>query len=215
VSGQWALMSGDATVDDPSFYGTQGVASTSNTPGGRMFDSLWQASAGDIWMFGGESGQGFCNDLWKYSPASGTWTWVSGSNAPSAQNAYGALGIDSASNAPGARFMSASWIDSRGNLWLFGGYGYDPSLNLQVYNDLWEFRAATNHWVWISGNSTPNSPGTYGTLGAARVGNTPGGRIKPASWKDAADNLWLFGGSGYDATGGLGFLNDIWVIQSN
>jgi N-acetylneuraminic acid mutarotase len=215
ILSEWTLVSGDGTVDDPSVYGTQGVASTSNTPGGRAVDSVWQSSNGDIWMFGGECLQGYCNDLWKYSPAAATWTWISGSNGPGGQNAYGTLGIDSASNAPGARTMSSSWIDSRGNLWLFGGYGYDPSLNLQVYNDLWEFRASTNHWVWISGNSSPDSPGTYGTLGAAGLTNTPGARIKPASWKDADDNLWMFGGSGYDSTGALGFLNDIWSIQSN
>jgi hypothetical protein len=36
----------------------------------------------------------------------------------------------------------ASWIDTSGNLWLFGGgNGYDPSQGLatDVLNDLWEY----------------------------------------------------------------------------
>ena len=33
--------------------------------------------------------------------------------------------LRSSSNVPGARDSSATWIDSSGNLWLFGGNGYD------------------------------------------------------------------------------------------
>jgi hypothetical protein len=31
-----------------------------------------------------------------------------------------------------------------------------------------------------------------------------------SSWIDSSGNLWLFGGYGYDSTGALGYLNDMW-----
>ncbi len=40
---------------------------------------------------------------------------------------------------PGARYYSISWIDGYGNLWLFGGLGYDASGSLGFLNDLWKF----------------------------------------------------------------------------
>jgi N-acetylneuraminic acid mutarotase len=38
----------------------------------------------------------------------------------------------------------------------------------------------------------------------------PGGRNSISSWIDTSGNLWLFGGDGYDSTGELGYLNDLW-----
>jgi hypothetical protein len=35
---------------------------------------------------------------------------------------------------PGSRY--ASWTDSSGNLWLFGGYGFDSGNTLAFLNDL-------------------------------------------------------------------------------
>ena len=52
--------------------------------------------------------------------------------------------------------------------------------------------------------------GTYGILGTAATGNTPGGRVQGVSWIDSADHLWTFGGYGYDQGGSLNDLNDIW-----
>jgi hypothetical protein len=38
---------------------------------------------------------------------------------------YGTLGTAATGNIPGARFGAASWTDNKGNLWLFGGQGFD------------------------------------------------------------------------------------------
>ena len=40
---------------------------------------------------------------------------------------YGTLGVASSSNFPGGRVGAISWADSSGNLWLFGGNGYDSA----------------------------------------------------------------------------------------
>ena len=215
ASGEWTLVSGDGTVNAPSVYGTLGVASASNTPGGRIFDVVWQTAPGEVVMYGGESYEGYRSDLWTYSTATGGWTWINGATTPGVQNSYGVLGLDSATNTPGARTGSVSWADPKGNLWTFGGYSDGTSMGLQLYDDLWEFRASTQHWVWISGSSSSNAAGTYGTLGTPALANVPGARSNSSAWADAAGRMWLFGGGGYDGVGGLGYLNDLWVIQSN
>ena len=65
------------------------------------------------------------NDLWQYSISTNEWTWIGGSNIAGGNGVYGALGVANSSNIPGAREMPAIWIDASGNVWLFGGYGYD------------------------------------------------------------------------------------------
>ena len=60
---------------------------------------------------------------------------------------YGMLGVPSATNVPGGRDGAASWTDSSGNFWLFGGFGADskvyptgdPDTPMHYLNDLWEF----------------------------------------------------------------------------
>jgi hypothetical protein len=65
-------------------------------------------------------------------------------------------------------------------------------------------------WTWKDGATLVNGGATYGTQGTAAAGNTPGARYSSTSWTDASGNFWLFGGVGYDAAGGTGYLNDLW-----
>jgi hypothetical protein len=60
-----------------------------------------------------------------------------------------------------------------------------------------------------------NRPITYGTVSTPALANVPGARTNPSAWTDAAGQLWLFGGGGYDGVGGSGYLHGVWVIQSN
>ena len=82
------------------------------------------------------------------------WTWVSGSNVGNAKGVYGTLGVAAASNVPGNRMNAVSWIDSSGNLWLFGGVGSSSPTN-----DLWEFNPSTKQWTWMSGSNGVGSQG--------------------------------------------------------
>jgi N-acetylneuraminic acid mutarotase len=52
-----------------------------------------------------------------------------------------------------------------------------------------------------------NAPGVYGTKGTAAASDTPGARVKPIAWTDAAGNFWLFGGN---SAGNIAMLNDLW-----
>jgi hypothetical protein len=143
--------------------------------------------------------------LWRYDPSSGQWTWMSGSNVAEAAGIYGTKGTGAAANVPGAREAAATWTDTAGNLWLFGGDGIDSTGELGALNDLWHYNVGTGLWSWISGSNLKNAAAVYGTEGSAAAGNVPGARFYAASWIDSASNLWLFGGNAVN-----GIVNDLW-----
>ena len=43
----------------------------------------------------------------------------------------------------------------------------------------------------------------------------PGARYAASTWSDSSGNFWLFGGAGYDSTGGAGNLNDLWRYSAS
>jgi len=213
--GQWSWQAGLNTVNASGIYGTQAAASATNVPGARQAASSWTDSSGNLWLFGGigydsTGAAGNLNDLWQYSPSTKEWTWINGANADNAAGIYGTQGTASATNVPGARYSASSWIDSSGNLWLFGGVGCDSTGSVGKLDDLWRYSPSTKEWTWINGANADDAAGVYGTLGTASAGNVPGARYAASSWIDSSGNLWLFGGYGYDSTGGVGNLNDLW-----
>lgn len=158
------------------------------------------------------------------------WTWIGGSNVVTNPNGppgvYGKLGTSAPKNIPGGRDSAATWTDSSGNFWLFGGEGADANGNFGLLDDLWEFQPSTQQWAWMGGSSTvPSScagstttlcgqPGVYGNLGSAANANNPGGREAAMFWTDSSGNFWLFGGYGFDAGATVGELNDLWEFNT-
>jgi N-acetylneuraminic acid mutarotase len=214
-SKQWTWISGGDGNNASGIYGTLNSAATGNAPGARYEANSWIDSTGNLWLFGGygydsAGNLGYLNDLWRYAPGTGQWTWVNGSNIENVSGVYGAKGTAAAGNAPGARRSASSWTDSNGTVWLFGGYGYDASGAVGYLNDLWKYSPTTRQWTWVSGGSVDNALGVYGTVETAAAANVPGARYAAGSWIDASGNLWLFGGAGYDSGGALGKLNDLW-----
>jgi hypothetical protein len=134
-----------------------------------------------------------------FTTTTNAWIWVSGANIVNQVGVYGTKGTAAASNVPGARNFSTSWIDMSGNLWLFGGSGYDSAGTAGRLNDLWKFDGT--NWTWMSGANVVNQSGVYGTKGTAAASNVPGARDSSVSWLDSSGNLWLFGGLGYDSAG--------------
>ena len=104
------------------------------------------------------------------------WTWMGGPNTTDAPGVYPAspgLSTASTANIPGSRYGAVSWTDKNGNLWLFGGQGYDSADNEGYLNDLWEFNSTAGKWAWMGGsNAVPAScsgfTGTCGQPGALR-----------------------------------------------
>lgn len=89
---------------------------TVNAPSGRSSHSFNYDNNGGFWIFGGNDLGGWKNDLWRFNRASRTFTFIDGSNGTNANATI--------LNKPTARFGHATWVDTVGNLWLFGGRGY-------------------------------------------------------------------------------------------
>jgi len=206
---EWTWIAGSQTAYPAAVYGTQGVPNVANVPSGRFYSTAWTDRTGKLWLFGGGAFDGsvyyYLNDLWSYDPAIGEWTWVSGAGAHNANGVYGSLGNAAPGSRPGARGYAVSWTDNAGNLWLFGGFGYDSNGGNGSLNDLWRFSPASGLWTWMGGSSLIDDPGVYGTLGTPDASYIPSSRSSGVAWTDVSGKAWLFGG-----VGPSGSFNDLW-----
>ena len=202
--GVWTWISGTNTLNPNGVYGIQGVPSVNNHPPGEYECAQWKDHQGNFWLYGGNYPAKF--DLWKYNSSTNEWTWVNGvgSGLPYA----GPKGVFGPMNTPGYRvFGSGTWVDTTGNLWLFGGYS--PFYQVGELNDLWQYNISLNQWAWMGGNNFA-SGGYHGTKGIPSANVDPGCRDEcTATWTDSLNNLWLFGGYGYDDFGSYGSFNDL------
>ncbi len=210
TSGEWTWMSGNNTWGEAGTYGTKGTPAASNVPGARVYSISWRDTSGDFWLFGGngydkDGAFGPLNDLWRYNTTSGVWTWMSGNDTGYQLGTYGTKGTPAASNIPGARRVSISWLDTNNDLWLYGGKGLDSEGTYWELGDLWRYDTTSGEWTWMSGSDIVNELGTYGTKGTPAASNIPGAREGGVSWVDKGGDLWLFGGAGL-----YGYLNDLW-----
>ncbi len=227
TTGMWTWVSGTNGYVTHGNYGTRGVAAASNIPGGRGGGNYhggnpvsWVDANGDFWVFGGlgyggAGVVGALNDLWKYTPSTGMWTWISGSNAVNQQGVYGTRGVAAAANMPGGRFSAYAWQGSNGLFYLFGGEGRDAGGNAYFLNDLWTYDPATNMWTWINGSNLPDQYASYGTMGVAAAANQPGARMsmgQPRGWHDAFGKFWLYAGRGYGHSTAVAptYQSDLW-----
>jgi hypothetical protein len=161
------------------------------------------------------------------------WTWIGGTKTSGIDGKpqYGSFPAtppattpNPYTNTPGVRDSGAAWTDSNGNLWLFGGLGFElsggttPDTISGYLNDLWvcqlyfpgppAIRLDQCEWHLTeaaSGGKFPNAqsedhPTTPGL---------PGGRWGSATWASGT-NLWLFGGQGIDSGFTTGLLSDLW-----
>jgi len=163
---QWTWRSGSSTVGSnygqSGVYGTLGKPAAANVPGGRNCVMGWTGSGSQIWLFGGngydlQGYTGFLNDLWEFNPSAHEWTWMGGgSTLPSNSGfaglpgVYGTLGTPAAGNTPGSRYFAQNWTDSSGNLWLFGGWGFDALGHYGYLNDLWKYQPLAVPAVTVS-----------------------------------------------------------------
>lgn len=216
---QWTWIRGANTINQNGKYGTLGVSSPTNEPGGREFSTFWKDNSGNFWMFGGDGWDAFgtfgrLNDLWKYDLATNEWTWISGSNLANQNGVYGTLAVFSPSNIPGGRHGGVAWADASNNFWLFAGYGYPITGGDGHLNDLWKYDPVSNQWAWVKGNRVINRPGNYGPKAVSSPTYFPGGREFPAMWKDVSGTVWIFGGGGWaSSTSSPGHLNDLWYFN--
>lgn len=238
---QWAWISGSKTSPGPAVpggavyssiygnigavgvYGTLGTAAVGNTPGARSGAQFWTDAEGNLWLWGGFGTDAvgnwtYLNDLWKFSPSVGEWTWMGGSStAPTApKGVYGAMGAAATTNMPGPRGSSATWTDGQGNLWLYGGFGYDLDGTNGYLGDLWRYSPTGGEWTWMGGSQTANNIAVYGQRGAASASETPGARDAMLFWQDGKGDLWLYGGFSYANSAETQFNQwaDLWMFST-
>jgi hypothetical protein len=209
ATNQWTWMAGaSTTAGATATYGTRGTPSTSNIPNGRrVFQSSTTIdSAGNFWLFGGDSGSSvYNNDLWRYKPSSGEWTWISGANTTGQAGVFGGLMVNNPSNHPQARVLNTLWVGKSDVIFLWGGWNLTAEMN-----DLWTYNQTTDMWTWLSGSSAGGASGVYGTIGVAAPLNVPSGRDASCSWVDGSGNLWLFGGEYGAHAIAAPVWNDLW-----
>nr|MBK9650358.1 PKD domain-containing protein [Bacteroidota bacterium] len=207
----WIWMHGSSTIGAPGNYGTLGVAAVTNTPGSRLNYSHWKDLAGNLWLMGGKTPNGFYNDMWKFDVNTLMWTWVNGnSNLNTAAN-YFSNCSSAITDMPGGRGENRyCWTDACGRFWMYGGTNVSYAT---FYNDLWQYDPTLNLWKRINGSANSNQPGNYGSIGVAAATNIPSSRWGGNASIDLQGALWLFGGSENWST----FKNDLWrfVPDSN
>lgn len=213
----WTWVKGPGHANGNAVWGILRTPAQSNIPAARGWGTLsWTGKDGKFWLYSGSAGY---NDLWRYDPGSNEWTWMHGDSirhAYGTRPVHGILGVASPLNTPGTRDeTSASWTDKEGNLWLFGGRGFESIHGSGVYNDLWKFDTSINQWIWMHGPNHADDRGHYGIKGLPSLLNRPSSRQAYAKWKDSEGNLYLFGG--FTFVFGLGCNlqghNDVWKFD--
>ena len=180
---QWAWMGGSSTVQwlpGQSECTARWERLLPETSPEAESASSWTDSSGNLWLFGGDGSTPpamlaisttFGSSI---LPPIGQWAWMGGSSTIASGSGqpgvYGALGTPAAGNIPGGRQSASSWTDSSGNLWLFGGNGFDSNDTLGYLNDLWEFQ--------LPAAATPVfsvAPGTYPTAQTVTISDATAG----------------------------------------
>src|SRR6195256_2517539 len=141
------------------------------------------------------------------------WSWFDGSNSADQKGTFTTptpVPPTFDSDSPGGRKYPATWTDSSGNLWLFGGFGltFTPGVTPPAtdLNDMWEYTGTQNYFGSYN-NIWRNLIPAFTAGPAARTG--------AVTWTQpgAGGDLFLFGGE----NGGGAFYNDVWRynISSN
>lgn len=228
VTNVWTWMNGDNNLNKIGIYSPAGEETFSGyyKPGGRKGVNSWRDQNGDVWLFGGYgiagytvATKGLLSDLWKYNVSHNSWTFIKGNIGINETGNYGTSGVPAASNLPGGRSESTTWVDEKGTFWMYGGRSWNSTYNEDgnALGDLWKYERGTNYWTYMRGfSSSVNTNGIYSLNGSGQS-LKPGCRHGGASWSDDRGNLYLFGGSGPASSSdiiGEGVLNDLWKFNT-
>jgi hypothetical protein len=137
--------------------------------------------------------QAYYDDMWLFDTNTSLWAWMSGTpnSIPLAPDMNLAGDIEH----PCARAAANTWIDRNHDIWIYGGIFNTPGDYLA---DLWklEIQYLNATWTYIGGGNVERP---LDSVHSSYDGPSPfpGSRGKSATWLDADDNLYMFGGEGY------------------
>jgi len=204
ITNTYTYLAGSTTYNAKSVYTTPGV-----TIGGRQFHTM-AIGGSAVYIFGGfgydSTGIVNLNDLFSVDISTFTVTFLQGSTTGNKNGNY-----TTPSGFPGSRQgHTMSYISSTQSLLVFGGNGYDfnsPSPGL--LNDLWQYDISGKIWTFLTQNKSSGVKSTYATPGVI------GGRDSHAmALQPSTNTLYVVGGTGYDASGNIGNLNDVLSISN-
>ena len=110
---------------------------------------------------------------------------------------------------------ASSWIDSTGNLWLFGGYGLGSTGVRATSTICGEYSPSSGQWTWVSGGTASMPVGSTAPRARASASNVPGARYSaPAPGSTPTATCGCSAGTATTA-GAAGKLNDLWRVQSS
>jgi hypothetical protein len=132
----WA---GTWTYDpDKNSYEQKTARGTPPNPHVNLPCMTYNSSDKKVYLFGGQIGAGFSNELFTYDTAANTWTKLAPSGTP-----------------PSPRWRCGMDYDSTNNVFLMYG-GKDQT---RVYNDSWIYDPAANSWTQITPEQSPPMDG--------------------------------------------------------
>ncbi|KAI0226180.1 hypothetical protein LSAT2_023144 [Lamellibrachia satsuma] len=119
------------------------------------------------------------------------WIWMNGPNIGDQHSKLSS----STPQYPGSRAETASWRDIYGNVWTFGGFGYDGKTTRtpRVLNDLWLWNATTKVWTVV--RQEHGDKGKVRLMPQARHGAAACGVTGATTWAGSDESLYLFGGN--------------------
>lgn len=132
----WTWMAGTNVANTTANWGTKGVLSATNTPGGRQTPLFCGPTVNKLRLAGGYAYlnsayallyPGLPNglqDVWEFDKNSNQWVWLHGHNSTTAELplTLGTVGKPDVNNIPTGGFYP-SWMDTDGTLWLYGFWG--------------------------------------------------------------------------------------------
>ena len=168
----WTWLSGSNLPTQPGTYGLMGLASPSNTPGGRwLYGIHLDEERRLIYLLAGEgvstTGTTLLNDLWQFNLTNDIWTWLAGSNN-SVQNPranYGTKGVSTSVTIFGGRKNFGSvFVASQNSIYVIAGYGRDASTAYGELNDMWKIDLSAIRFTWMNGSSYRDMRAKIGPL---------------------------------------------------
>lgn len=150
-----------------------------NSPEARKDAMQWVTDEG-LWLFGGISSKNhsLLADLWLFNIRANKWEEIKQEN-----------------KGPGPRRGSASWADSKGNLYMFGGYSdeWQNRISKNLNNELWAFMPGDKKWIKLESKLAPTA------------------RAYMAFWNVNSSEVLFYGGYGYDKEYTIARgLSDLW-----